>query len=142
MNRIIGIDYGRKRTGLAVSDPLGIFASPLDTVQSAKIIEYLKSYAGREGISLFVVGYPMNLNNTPAEAARYVNEFLKQLRKSFPDTPVELEDERFTSVLAHRAMIDGGMRKKDRRDKNSVDRISAAIILQSYLDRKSGDPAL
>ena len=114
MNRIIGIDYGRKRTGLAVSDPLGIFASPLDTVQSAKIIEYLKSYAGREGISLFVVGYPMNLNNTPAEAARYVNEFLKQLRKSFPDTPVELEDERFTSVLAHRAMIDGGMRKMDR----------------------------
>ena len=100
MNRIIGIDYGRKRTGLAVSDPLGIFASPLDTVQSAKIIEYLKSYAGREGISLFVVGYPMNLNNTPAEAARYVNEFLKQLRKSFPDTPVELEDERFTRTSA------------------------------------------
>ena len=136
MNRIIGIDYGRKRTGLAVSDPLGIFASPLDTVQSAKIIEYLKSYAGREGISLFVVGYPMNLNNTPAEAARYVNEFLKQLRKSFPDTPMELEDERFTSVLAHRAMIDGGMRKMDRRDKAVVDKISAAIILQSYLDRK------
>ena len=105
MNRIIGIDYGRKRTGLAVSDPLGIFASPLDTVQSAKIIEYLKSYAGREGISLFVVGYPMNLNNTPAEAARYVNEFLKQLRKSFPDTPVELEDERFTSVLAHTSAL-------------------------------------
>ena len=136
MNRIIGIDYGRKRTGLAVSDPLGIFASPLDTVQSAKIIEYLKSYAGREGISLFVVGYPMNLNNTPAEAARYVNEFLKQLRRSFPDTPVELEDERFTSVLAHRAMIDGGMRKMDRRDKAVVDKISAAIILQSYLDRE------
>ena len=136
MNRIIGIDYGRKRTGLAVSDPLGIFASPLDTVQSAKIIEYLKSYAGREGISLFVVGYPMNLNNTPAEAARYVNEFLKQLRRSFPDTPVELEDERFTSVLAHRAMKDGGMRKMDRRDKAVVDKISAAIILQSYLDRK------
>jgi len=136
MNRIIGIDYGRKRTGLAVSDPLGIFASPLDTVQSAKIIEYLKSYAGREGISLFVVGYPMNLNNTPAEAARYVNEFLKQLRKSFPDTPVELEDERFTSVLAHRAMIDGGMRKMDRRDKAVVDKISAAIILQTYLDRQ------
>lgn len=78
----------------------------------------------------------MNLNNTPAEAARYVDEFLKQLRRSFPGTPVELEDERFTSVLAHRAMIDGGMKKMDRRDKAAVDKISAAIILQSYLDRK------
>ena len=136
MNRIIGIDYGKKRIGLAVSDPLGMFASPLDTVPPAKIIEYLKNYAAGEGISLFVVGYPMNLDNTPAEAARYVDEFLKQLRRSFPGTPVELEDERFTSVLAHRAMIDGGMKKMDRRDKAAVDKISAAIILQSYLDRK------
>ena len=108
MNRIIGIDYGKKRIGLAVSDPLQMFASPLDTVPPAKIIEYLKQYAAREGISLFVVGYPMNLDS---------------------------EDERFTSVLAHRAMIDGGMKKMDRRDKSVVDKISAAIILQSYLDR-------
>ena len=135
MNRIIGIDYGKKRIGLAVSDPLGMFASPLDTVPPAKIIEYLKNYAEVEGISLFVVGWPMNLDNTPAEAAQYVQEFLGRLRKSFPDTPVE-EDERFTSVLAHRAMIDGGMKKMDRRDKSVVDKISAAIILQSYLDRK------
>ena len=99
MNRIIGIDYGRKRTGLAVSDPLGIFASPLETVQSAKIIEYLKSYAGREGISLFVVGYPMNLDNTPAEAARFVDELLRRLEKNFPDIPVVLEDERLGTRL-------------------------------------------
>ena len=136
MNRIIGIDYGRKRIGLAVSDPLGMFASPLETVPPAKLIEYLKNYAEREGISLFVVGWPMNLDNTPAQSARFVEEFLRRLRKNFPDTPVELEDERFTSVLAHRAMIDGGMKKMDRRDKAVVDKISAAIILQSYLDRK------
>ena len=136
MNRIIGIDYGRKRIGLAVSDPLGMFASPLETVPPAKIIEYLKNYAEREGISLFVVGWPMNLDNTPAQSARFVEEFLRRLRKNFPDTPVELEDERFTSVLAHRAMIDGGMKKMNRRDKAVVDKISAAIILQSYLDRK------
>ena len=93
-------------------------------------------WTGGEGISLFVVGWPMNLDNTPAEAAQYVQEFLGRLRKSFPGIPVELEDERFTSVLAHRAMIDGGMKKMDRRDKSVVDKISAAIILQSYLDRK------
>lgn len=136
MNRIIGIDYGTKRIGLAVSDPLGMFASPLDTVHPAKIIEYLKNYAAGEGISMFVVGYPMNMDNTPAAAARFVDGFLRRLAKDFPDIPVELEDERFTSVLAHRAMIDGGMKKMDRRDKAVVDKISAAIILQSYLDRK------
>lgn len=136
MNRIIGIDYGKKRIGLAVSDPLGIFASPLDTVPPAKIIEYLKKYAEKEGISRFVIGYPMNLDNTPAEAARFVDEFLRRLAKNFPDIPVEREDERFTSVLAHKAMIDGGMKKSDRRDKAVVDKISAAIILQTWLDRK------
>ena len=139
MNRIIGIDYGLKRTGIAVTDPLGIFASPVETVPSAKIIEYLKNYTAKEQIGLFVVGYPMNMNNTPSEAARYVDTFLKQLKKNFPQIPVELEDERFTSVLAHRSMIDGGMRKMARRDKSVVDKISAGIILQSYLDRKSGN---
>ncbi len=138
MNRIIGIDYGRKRTGLAVTDPLGLFASPLETVPSAKIIEYLKNYSAKEDISLFVVGYPMNLNNKPAEAAAYVDVFLKSLRKAFPSIPVEIVDERFTSVLAHRAMIDGGMKKMDRRDKAAVDKISASIILQTYMDRVSG----
>ena len=136
MDRIIGIDYGRARVGVAVSDPLGIFASPLDTVPSAKIIEYLQKYASAETVIKFVVGYPLNLNGAPAQAAADVDAFLKQLQKAFPETPVALEDERFTSVLAHRAMIDGGMKKSDRRDKNSVDKISAAIILQSYLDKK------
>ncbi len=139
MNRIIGIDYGLKRTGIAVTDPLGIFASPVETVPSAKIIEYLKNYTAKEQIGLFVVGYPMNMNNIPSEAARYVDTFLKQLKKNFPQIPVELEDERFTSVLAHRSMIDGGMKKMARRDKSVVDKISAGIILQSYLDRKSGN---
>jgi putative Holliday junction resolvase len=136
MNRTIGIDYGSARVGVAVSDPLGIFASPLETVPSAKIIDYLQSYAVSETVERFVVGWPLNLNGEPAQAAVDVEAFLKRLRKAFPQVPVELEDERFTSVLAHRAMIDGGMKKSDRRDKKSVDRISAAIILQSYLDKK------
>ena len=139
MDRIIGIDYGRKRVGVAVSDPLGIFASALDTVPAAKIIDYLKNYAANQTVSRFVVGYPVNMDNTPSEAAADVEIFLKNLAKKFPEIPVTLEDERFTSVLAHRAMIEGGMKAKDRRDKNSVDRISAAIILQSYLDRKNNE---
>ena len=137
MERLIGIDYGRKRTGLAASDPLGIFASALETVPSAKIIDYLQKYSEKETITRFVVGYPMNLNGRPSEAAADVDAFLPVLKKAFPGVPVELEDERFTSVLAHRAMIDGGMKYKDRRNKASVDRISAAIILQGYMDRKS-----
>jgi len=135
MNRIIGIDYGRKRVWVAVSDPLGIFASGLETVPAAAIIEYLKNYTQKESVSLLVVGYPMNLNNKPSEAAKFVDQFLNLLKKHFPQIPVKLEDERFTSQLALRAMIDGGVKKMDRRDKGMVDKISAAIILQSYLDR-------
>ena len=138
MDRLIGIDYGRKRTGLAASDPLGIFASALDTVDSTKLIEYLKNYTEKERIVHFVVGYPVNMDGRPSEAQADVDVFLKQLEKAFPGTPVTLEDERFTSVLAHRAMIDGGMKASQRRDKTSVDKISAAIILQSYLDRQNG----
>ena len=137
MDRTIGIDYGRARVGVAVSDPLGIFASPVETVPSAKIIDYLQNYAAREHLVRFVVGYPLNLDGRPAEAAADVDAFLKKLAKAFPAVPVVLEDERFTTVLAHRAMIDGGMKKSERRDKNSVDKISAAIILQSYLDRQA-----
>ena len=135
MDRLMGIDYGRKRTGLAVSDPLGIFASALETLPSANIIDYIKKYSEKETITRFVVGYPLNLDGRKAEAAYDVDIFLRSLAKAFPDIPVSLEDERFTSVLAHRAMIDGGMKYKDRRDKNSVDKISAAIILQGYMDR-------
>ncbi len=136
MNRSIGIDYGSARVGVAMSDPLGIFASPIETVPSANIIVYLQKLALSETIERFVVGYPLNLDGRPAQAAPSVDRFLEQLGKAFPEIPIILEDERFTSVLAHRAMIDGGMKKSDRRDKNSVDKISAAIILQSYLDKK------
>ena len=141
MDRLVGIDYGQKRTGLAASDPLGIFASALDTVDSTKLIDYLKKYAEKERIIRFVVGYPVNLDGRPAEAQAHVDAFLKLLEKAFPEVPVTLEDERFTSVLAHRAMIDGGMKARQRRDKASVDRISAAIILQGYLDRMNGGSA-
>ena len=136
MDRIIGIDYGRARVGVAQSDPLGIFASPLETVPAAKIIDYLQKYALANPIMKFVVGYPLNLDGRHAEAAADVDAFLKKLQAAFPAVPVALEDERFSSVLAHRAMIDGGMKKSDRRNKSSVDRISAAIILQSYLDKR------
>ena len=136
MNRIIGIDYGKARVGIAQSDPLGIFASPLETVPGAKIIDYLQKYAQNEPIVKFVVGYPLNLDGTRAGAAPDVDAFLTKLQAAFPEVPVALEDERFTSVLAHRAMIDGGMKKSDRRNKASVDKISAALILQSYLDKK------
>ena len=142
MDRLVGIDFGRRRTGLAASDPLGIFASALDTVDSTKIIDYLKKYAEKERIVRFVVGYPVNLDGRPAEAQADVDAFLKVLEKAFPGVPVTLEDERFTSVLAHRAMIDGGMKAQQRRDKAQVDRISAAIILQGYLDRQNGSATL
>lgn len=134
MDRLVGIDYGRKRTGVAASDPLQVFASPLETVPTTKLIDYLKNYASRENIVRFVVGWPKNLDNRPAEAATDVQVFLKQLAKAFPDIPVSLEDERFTSVIAHQAMIAGGMKYSDRRDKSSVDKISAAVILQSWMD--------
>lgn len=136
MKRIIGIDYGKKRVGLAVSDPLKIFASPLETVPTANIINYLKSYTTKEEVELFVVGYPINMNNKPSEAAQYVDQFLKQLKKALPDIPIVLEDERFTSVLAFQSLIDSGVKKQDRRDKAAVDKVSAALILQTYMDRK------
>jgi putative holliday junction resolvase len=137
MDRILGIDYGKKRTGIAVSDPLGIFASALETVPTANIVNYLKNYTSKEKVTLFVVGYPMNLNGKPAECTPFVDIFLKTLKKNFPEIPVVPEDERFTSQIAIQAMITGGMKKSDRREKGSVDRISAAIILQSYLDKKN-----
>ena len=141
MDRLIGIDYGLRRTGVAVSDPLGIFASALDTVDSTKLIDYIKNYAEKERIVRFVVGYPVNLDGKPAGAQPHVDAFLGQLRKAFPDIPVTLEDERFTSVLAHQVMIDGGMKASGRKDKASVDKIRAAIILQGYLDRTNGSSA-
>ena len=142
MDRFIGIDYGRKRTGVATSDPLGIFASALDTIDSTKLIDYLKKYATAERILAFVVGYPVNMNGEPSEAQADVDVFHGKLKTAFPEVPVHLEDERFTSVLAQRVMIDGGMKKSERREKGSVDRISAALILQGFLDRRNGSVGL
>ena len=136
MKRFVGIDYGKKRVGVAVSDPLMIFASPLETVPTANIINYLKTYTSKEEVEKFVVGYPINMDNRPSEAAQYVDIFLKQLKKALPQIPVELEDERFTSVLAFQSLIDSGVKKMDRRDKSAVDKVSAALILQTYMDRK------
>ncbi|MHC1689567.1 MAG: Holliday junction resolvase RuvX [Bacteroidales bacterium] len=140
MKRIVGIDYGRKRVGVAVSDPLGIFASPLETVPAGNILQFIKNYTQKETITRFVVGYPMNLNNQPSEAAKDVDQFLNMLRKQFPEIPVNLMDERFTSKMAMRTLIDGGMKKMDRREKGNIDKVSAAIILQSYLD--AGEAAI
>lgn len=137
MDRIIGIDYGKVRTGVAMSDPLRIFASALETVPTANIIDYLQKFALRETPVRFVVGWPTNMDGSLSESAPGVKELVRKLEKAFPQVPVTLEDERFTSVLAHRAMIDGGMKKSQRRDKASVDKISAAIILQSWLDREN-----
>ena len=136
MKRLVGIDYGKKRVGVAVSDPLMIFASPLETVPTANIINYLKTYTSKEEVEKFVVGYPVNMDNRPSEAAQYVDGFLKQLKKAFPQIPVVLEDERFTSVLAFQSLIDSGVKKMDRRDKAAVDKVSAALILQTFMDRK------
>jgi putative Holliday junction resolvase len=136
MGRIIGIDYGRKRIGIAVTDPLQIFASPLQTVSNSEIDAFLVSYLKTEQVDAFVVGYPVKLNNTPSESVKYIDPFIKRLRKQFPDKPVNLIDERFTSKIAQRSLIEGGVKKSDRRDKSLLDKISASIILQSFLDSR------
>lgn len=133
----MGIDYGRKRVGIAVSDPLCMFASALETVPSGDVLRYLKNYTLKESVVRFVVGYPMNMDNRPSEAAKDVDSFLNMLKKQFPLIPVSLQDERFTSKMAMRTLIDGGMKKSERRVKENIDKVSAAIILQSYLDSRA-----
>lgn len=135
MGRIIGIDYGQKRTGIAISDPLSIFASPLESIPTTNIVQYLKLYSQKEAIEMFVVGYPKRLNNEASDTTQRVDNFIKLLQKHFPNIPVEKEDERLTTIIAQRAMIDGGMKKTDRQQKGVADKISASIILQGYLDR-------
>lgn len=137
MGRIIGIDYGTKRIGLAVTDPLQIFASPLVTVKPIEFFSYIDNYLKTEPIDEFVIGYPMQMNNTPSESVNQINPFIKKLRNTFPGKQIHLVDERFTSQMAFQTMIDGGVRKNDRRDKALVDKISASIILQSFLDNRS-----
>ena len=136
MGRIIAIDYGRKRTGLAVTDPLQMIANGLATVPSGQLTAFLTDYVSHESVERFVVGLPKQMNNEPSENMKYVEAFVTHLKRTFPTIPVTYYDERFTSVLAHKAMLDGGLRKKKRQDKGLVDEISAVIILQSYLENK------
>jgi putative holliday junction resolvase len=136
MGRILAIDYGRKRTGIAVTDTLQMIAGGLTTVPSGELVGWLTNYVSKEPVERFVVGLPKQMNNEPSENMKYVEAFVAQLKKALPDIPVEYYDERFTSVMAHRAMIDGGLKKKKRQDKGLVDEISAVIILQSYMENK------
>ena len=136
MGRILAIDYGKKRVGLAVTDPLKIIASKLTTVPAHTIFDFLGNYFREEEVECIVVGYPRQMNNEASEAVRYINPFIKKLQKLYPEIPVELADERFTSKMAFQTMIDGGVKKKGRRNKELVDAISATIILQSFIERK------
>ncbi len=140
MGRILGIDYGRKRTGVAVTDPLQIVAGNLATVPTHTLMSFIKDYIAREQVERIVIGQPTQLNGEPSESMKYITPFVNKLRKELPDMPIVMYDERFTSTIAHRAMIDGGMKKSDRRDKSRVDAIAATIILNDYLQSKLNQP--
>lgn len=134
MARVLAIDYGRKRTGLAVTDPLGMIATGLDTLPTHEVLAFLSEYTQREEVEKFVVGYPLQMNGQESEAMKFIDPFLTSLRRKFPEFDIVLVDERFSSKLAMHAMIEGGMKKSDRRNKSMVDKISAVIILQTYLE--------
>ncbi len=136
MGRILSIDYGQKRVGIAVTDPGQIIANGLETIRAHDTIEFLKKYFEAEDVELVVIGYPKQMNNTPSESVRYVDAFVSAFVKHFPDKKYYLMDERFTSKMAFQAMIDGGLKKKKRQDKALIDKISATILLQSYLEMK------
>lgn len=136
MARILSIDYGRKRVGLAVTDPLQIIANRLTTISTHTIWDFLKEYFQKELVETVVVGYPKQMNNEASGAVKYVNPFLKKFQIQFPDIKLEIIDERFTSKMAFQTMIDGGLKKQKRQDKELIDGISATIILQSYLEQK------
>ena len=134
--RILSIDYGRKRTGIAVTDPLQIIAGGLATVSTSELFDWLQQYVSREQVERIVIGEPRQPNGAPSENLARVQQFVNRWRKAHPELPIEYYDERFTSVLAHQAMLDGGLKKKARQDKALVDEISATIILQSYLESR------
>jgi len=144
MKRILAIDYGSKRTGIAVTDTEQIIASGLTTINTQQIFTFLSDYFIKEAVECIVVGDPKNLNNSPAESAYSVQEFIKKLKVKYPDMPIYKVDERFTSKMAFQAMIAGGVKKMDRRNKATIDMVSAAIILQSFMEMKKGNnlPAL
>lgn len=138
MGRLLAIDYGRKRCGIAVTDSLRIVATALATVPSGELIAFVKEYVGREKVDEIIVGLPRTLSGEPSESMRYITPAINRLRKELPDMPVTFFDERFTSTLAHRAMLDSGVKKSDRRDKGAIDRMAAVIILNGYLDSRAG----
>ena len=134
MGRILAIDYGKKRTGLAVTDVLRITANPLLTIETKGLINWLQTYFEKEKVDIVVIGHPTQMNGEESESMNYIRPFIGNFKKQFPTIPITMYDERFTSVLAHQAMIAGGMKKKDRQDKAIVDKIAACIILEGYLD--------
>ncbi|MBK5194633.1 MAG: Holliday junction resolvase RuvX [Proteiniphilum sp.] len=136
MARLLSIDYGKKRTGIAVSDPLQIIANGLTTVETTGLFDFLSEYLRKEEVSCIVVGLPRQMNNELSENMKRVEPFVNRLRKLYPAIPVEYFDERFTSKMAHQTMIDGGLKKKERQNKALVDEISATIILQGYMESK------
>ncbi len=136
MGRILAIDYGQKRVGLAVTDPMQITANGLDTVLSHEIFDYLQHYIDREPVEKFVIGLPKQMNGQDSASKQYIKPFVTGLQRKFPDIELVYVDERFTSVLAHQTMFDAGLKKKDRQNKELVDKISATIILQSYLESR------
>lgn len=136
MNRILAIDYGKKRTGIAVTDILQIIANGLTTVPTTELMDFLLQYVQKEAVERIIVGHPKQMNNEDSENMKRIVPFVNQLKKRLPQIPIEMVDERFTSVLAHQTMLDGGLKKKARQDKALVDEISATIILQSYLESR------
>ena len=135
MGRILAIDYGSKRTGIAVTDPERIIATGLTTVETHKLFVFLKDYCAKEQVDIFVVGEPKHKDNTPSESARLIEPFVQKLQEIFPDKQVARIDERFTSKLAFQAMIDGGLKKKQRQNKAMIDQVSATIMLQDYMNK-------
>ena len=135
MGRIVAIDYGQKRTGIAVTDELKIIATGLTTVRSMDVLTFLKDYTKSNLVECFIVGEPKQMNNTPSESSVFIEPFVKALKAGFPEIPVERADERFTSLLASRTIREAGLKKKDRQDKALVDTVSATIMLQSYIEK-------
>ena len=134
MGRILAIDFGRKRTGLAVTDILRITANPLLTIETKDLINWLSDYFAKEKVDEVVIGHPTQMDGSDSESMNYIRPFMGNFKKQFPEMPITMYDERFTSVLAHQAMLAGGMKKKDRQNKAVVDKIAACIILEGYLD--------
>lgn len=134
MGRIMAFDYGRKRVGIAVTDENRIIATALETVHSKDVFSFVKKYVSEEKVDCFVVGEPKQMNNEPSESVKYIDPFVKKLKKEFPDIKLDRYDERFTSKMAFQVMIDSGISKKERRNKETIDKISAVIILQSYME--------